>query len=502
MKRASSRRNESDVTPTGSALPPMIRLLSAELFRLELRARMPFRYGIATMTDVPQLIARLTFDLDGTAAIGLAADLLPPKWFTKDPTRTLGDEIDEMLRVIRAAVAHTQTLRAATPFAFWRELDAAQSAWAATEKLPPLLANFGTSFVERALLHAVCRTRGATLSQALRKNLFGLDLGALSPELRGVSPAAFLPAVPPAEIFARHTVGLSDPITAGDLAAGERVDDGLPQTLDEVIRFYGQRHFKIKINGEPARDRDRLGRMAAVLPAECGGDFAFSLDGNESFHDVPSFQEYYLRLRAEPSLAALWPRLLYVEQPWHRSVALSPAIGELARAWPDRPPIIIDESDAELASLPAALALGYAGTSHKNCKGVCKSVVNAGLLARRRAAGLPAVLSGEDLANVGPISTLQDLAAQAALGVTSVERNGHHYFAGLAQFPRELQEHALRHHADLYVPASTGHAAAGANSWPRLYLRKGKLALGSVNAAPFGVPGDVDLSDVPRVALA
>ena len=474
----------------------MITLRSAELFRLELRARMPFRYGIATMTEVPQLIVRLTFDLGGTAETGLAADLLPPKWFTKDPARGLADEIEEMLHVIRAAVRHARGIRAPNAFEFWRELYAAQMAWAAVEKLPPLLANFGTSFVERALIHAICRVRRVTLAGALRENLPGIDLGAVQPALSGMAPRDYLPAVPPAEVFARHTVGLSDPITAGDLVAGERVDDGLPQTLDEVIRFYGQRHFKIKINGEAARDRDRLERMAAVLAAECGGDFAFSLDGNESFHAVAAFADYFRGLRAAPALRDFWPRLMYVEQPWNRSVALSPAISELARAWPERPPIIIDESDAELSSLPAALALGYAGTSHKNCKGVFKSVINAGLLAQRRAAGLPAVLSGEDLGNVGPISVAQDLAAQAALGVTSVERNGHHYFAGLAQFPRALQEHALAHHADLYVRAAAGPAAGPASGWPRLDLRGGQLAIGSVNAAPFGVPGEIDLTEL------
>jgi hypothetical protein len=472
----------------------MIRLLSAELFRLELRARMPFRYGIATMTEVPQIIARLTFEIAGQRATGLAADLLPPKWFTKDPARPLAEEIDEMLRVIRAAVRHATALRAPTVFAFWRELYAAQAAWAAAEGLPPLLSNFGTSFVERALIHAVCRTKHATLSQALREGLLGVDLGSVQPALHGVAPRDFLPAQPPAEVFARHTVGLSDPITAGDLATGERVDDGLPQTLEEVIRGYGQRHFKIKINGEAARDRDRLGQMARVLEKECGGDFAFSLDGNESFHDVPSFRDYFRGLRAEPALRGLWPHLLYVEQPWHRKVALTPAIGALAEAWPDRPPIIIDESDAELASLPTALTLGYAGTSHKNCKGVFKSVINAGLLAQRSAAGRPAVQSGEDLANVGPISTLQDLAAQAALGITSVERNGHHYFAGLAQFPAALQAHALREHPDLY-----GRELA-TGDLPRLLLRAGKLVLGSVNAAPFGVPGELDLTGLRAVS--
>ena len=474
----------------------MITLRSAELFRLELRARMPFRYGIATMTEVPQLIARLTFEIDGTAAYGLAADLLPPKWFTKDPTRALDDEIDEMLRVIRAAVRHAQAVRAPTVFAFWREVYAAQTAWATAEKLPPLLSNFGTSFVERSLIHALCRQQRVSLAAALRENRFGIELGALHPELAGVAPRDFLPAVPPAEVYARHTVGLSDPITSAEIAAGERVDDGLPQSLTDCIRFYGLRHFKIKINGEAARDRDRLTRMAAVLGAECGGDFAFSLDGNESFRDVASFADYYRGLLAEPALRPLWPHLRYVEQPWHRDVALSPAIGELAQAWPERPPIIIDESDAALDSLPAALALGYAGTSHKNCKGVFKSVANAGLLARLRATGAAVVLSGEDLGNVGPISVTQDLAAQAALGVTTVERNGHHYFTGLEQFPPGLQRQVLLGHPDLYVRSTLGPATAIGEGWPRLDIRAGKLALGSVNAAPFGVPGEVDLSEL------
>lgn len=466
----------------------MILLRSAELFRLELRARMPFRYGIATMTEVTQLITRFTFEIDGRPETGIASDLLSPKWFTKDPARGLADEVDEMLRVIRAAIAHARAIRAATVFGFWRELYAAQSAWAKTEQLPPLLSNFGTSFVERGLVHALCRARKSNLSAALRDDLFAVDLGSLHPDLADMKPRHFLPPAPPPDIIARHTIGLADLIQSSEVTPAERVPDGLPQSLDECIRFYGLRHFKVKINGEGARDLDRLARITAVLEAECGGDYAFSLDGNECFHDVGSFVDYYRSLRARPALRPLWSHLLYVEQPWHRSVALSAAIGELAHAWPERPPIIIDESDGALDSLPTALALGYAGTSHKNCKGVFKSVANAGLLALRRARGLPAVLSGEDLCNVGPLSTLQDLAAQAALGVTSVERNGHHYFTGLEQFPRALQRHAIEQHPDLYVLLPSGS--------PRLDIRSGRLALGTVNAAPFGIPGEVDFSEL------
>jgi len=267
----------------------------------------------------------------------------------------------------------------------------------------------------------------------------------------------------------------------------------LPQSLTACIRFYGMRHFKLKINGETARDQERLARMAEIFAAECGGDYAFSLDGNECFHEVATFKNYVAELKAKVGDEGFWSKLLFIEQPWHRSVALSPEIGELAAAWPDRPPIIIDESDAEITSLPTALKLGYAGTSHKNCKGVFKGAVNACLLAQRRAEGLPAMMSGEDLSNVAPVAVLQDLAAQACFGITSVERNGHHYFAGLTQFPEALQNAMLENHPDLFTTEVT--------DWPRLDVRDGHLALTTVLEAPFGYAGQLDLSGLEQLTL-
>src|ERR1044071_10288014 len=134
----------------------MIALREAALLRLELRARMPFRYGIATMTELPHIFLRLLFDFGGVKQIGFAADNLPPKWFTKDPAQSPASEIAEMLNVIRRAVAHAREIRASTPFTFWSELYRRQSAWANEQRVPPLLAHFGTSLVERALIDAFC----------------------------------------------------------------------------------------------------------------------------------------------------------------------------------------------------------------------------------------------------------------------------------------------------------------------------------------------------------
>ena len=302
-----------------------------------------------------------------------------------------------------------------------------------------------------------------------------------------------MPAAPLPKVFARHTVGLVDPLTASDVAPDARLDDGLPQTLDECIRRYGLRHFKVKIDGRRDADRERLERLAALFAQHAPADYACSLDGNESFHNIAAFRDYWRELTSLPSLTEFMRHLLFVEQPFHRSVALEPAFRALAQEWPDRPPIIIDESDAELTSLRVALRLGYAGTSHKNCKGIFKGIANACRLQqlRREQPGVRFVMSGEDLSNIGPVALLQDLAVQALLGIASVERNGHHYFAGVSFWPADWQAALLDQHGDLYTQSQFG--------WPRLDVRDGELALGSVNAAPFGVNFVPDFSSLMQV---
>ena len=447
------------------------------------KTRLPFKYGIATMTSAPHLFLRLRVEANGRLATGISADGLPPKWFTKDPSRPVNEEIHEMLRVIENALRLAVGLKADSAFGAWQELYDAQSAWGKSENLPPLLTQFGTSLVERALIDAICRSDGPRFHELLARGAFGVRLDRL-PELAGRPPADYLPEDPLRNIIARHTVGLADPITDADIPPGERLDDDLPQSLRSCIRVYGLRHFKIKVSGDLGRDRERLRRVAAVIGADAPADYAFSLDGNEQFHALDDFRAFWDEVRRDEALSAFFPHLLFVEQPLHRSAALDPAAAPL-RAWADRPPIIIDESDADLDSLPRALELGYAGTSHKNCKGVFKSVVNYCLLKHR--GGLHPrqtfLMSGEDLANIGPVALLQDLAVCAALGIESVERNGHHYFAGLSMWPEDIQRLALRHHPELYHASRDG--------WPTLTVRGGRLDTLSFRFAPFGVGFEV-----------
>jgi hypothetical protein len=459
----------------------MLHVRQVELHVLNMRTRMAFRYGIASMTALPHLFVRVEAEVRGKRVVGVASEGLPPKWFTKDPTTSFRQDLQGMLAVIqRACELALEVESAETPFDWWRSLYSAQMAWGDEQKYPPLLTSLGASLLERAVIDAFCRATAMHFNEALRTNALGVRLGELQPELDSFEPGYFLPARPTRRITVRHTVGLADPLTDEEIPQAERLDDGLPQSLAASVRAYGLTHFKLKLCGDLARDLARLRQIAVVLAETVGDGHAFTLDGNEQYKSVADFCHAWEAFLGEPSLRAFMPHLLFVEQPLHRDVALSAEASRNLRDWRDRPPIIIDESDGTADSASLALEGGYAGASHKNCKGVFRGVANACLIAHRRKQQ-PArkfVISGEDLANVGPIALLQDLAAMASLGIEHVERNGHHYFLGLSMLPEEVQAKVLARHADLYRRHERG--------FPTLDVRAGRVDIDSVLTAPFG----------------
>jgi hypothetical protein len=459
-----------------------------ELFVLPTRTRFPFRYGIASMTDVPQVFVRTTILSDGRSQAGLAGEGLPPKWFTKNPSTTFEQDLPEMLSAIRHATTTAAGIagQPITFFDLWREIDRQQTAWAASCGMAPLLAHLGVSLVERAVLDAVCRALGAPLHRVVRGDRLGIHPGAVYEELAATSMGELLPETPLRACHVRHTVGLGDPLTPADVGREERVTDGLPQDLESSIRAYGLRYFKIKLTGKGEIDLPRLERIVGLLDREAPGDWRVTLDGNENFHDFHSFRAYWEDARAWPALQPLWPRVLVVEQPVHRDRALADDAGPALHDWSDRPRLIVDESDGAVGDVPRALALGYAGASHKNCKGIVKGLVNAALLRARGRGGADVVLTGEDLANLGPVALLQDLAMMGLLGIDHVERNGHHYYRGLSMFPAGWQDATLAAHGDLYRRHEQGFAA--------LRITAGRIDLGTVNAAPFGVEPALDPS--------
>jgi hypothetical protein len=216
-----------------------------------------------------------------------------------------------------------------------------------------LVENFGPALLDRAVLDALCRALGISFYEAIRRDMPGLNL-------------EFVKRLTPnSEIAARHTVGLVDPITQTE----QRVNDGLPETLEEVIARYGHRWFKLKVGGDARADVERLSAIAGVLD-RIAEPYQASLDGNEQYEDAAQVAELLSKIQETPRLQRLWASIAFIEQPIKRQTALSKPVAM-------EKPVIIDESDDSLDAFPRAKALGYRGVSSKTCKGIYKSLINA-----------------------------------------------------------------------------------------------------------------------------
>ena len=464
-----------------------------DFHRLDMKTRFPFRYGIASMSEVPHLFVRMHVEIDNRIWLGTASEGLPPKWFTKNPeTDFKADDLPEMLTVIKQA-AHFATTGTTYRdfFSWWMNLTERQTVWATETGQPPLLANLGVSLMERAALDATCRQQKSSLFTVLVQNRLGIELSAIRSHLNGMQPADVLPPQPRNRVQLRHTIGLGDPLTESDIAADEKLEDNLPHCLTSNIKRYGLRYFKIKLSGNLDADLPRMQVLSKLLDTQVGESMRFTLDGNEQYATMARFQDHWQKLNSDTSIRRMVDQsLLFVEQPVHRDSALLPEVKKTVSDWQDAPPIIIDESDAEIDSLPTALKLGYSGTSHKNCKGILKSIAALGTIKKEQSVNRQLILSAEDLGNIGPVALLQDLAVVAALGISHAERNGHHYFAGLGMFPEPIQNQTAIDHPDLYQREPSGLLA--------LRPTQGQLYLDSVNAAPLGISQQIELQHFAR----
>jgi L-alanine-DL-glutamate epimerase-like enolase superfamily enzyme len=451
---------------------PLVAIRAIELYERPVKLRMPFRFGVVTLREAPQAFVRAQIVLpDGRSAWGAAAELMAPKWFDKNLALSNEDNFAQLREVLRLARdAYRSDASPASAFAHFARHHDAHARAAAERGFNPLLASYGPALIDRAVLDAFCRAAGVSFYQAIQRNLAGI--GPAHPQFAQLDFDAFLAALQPADrIHARHTVGLVDAIAAADQV--ERVGDGLPETLEEVVQAYGHRYFKLKVGGKVEADLQRLQAIASVLDGSPQPYFA-SLDGNEQYEDAAGVQELVRGIQSQPALRRLWDSILFIEQPIARKLALQVDL----RRTDFGKPVIVDESDGELESFVQARERGYAGVSSKTCKGFYKSLLNAARCAAwNREEGTPRYfLSAEDLTTQAGLSVQQDLALVNLLGITHVERNGHHYVNGMAALPRQEQQAFLRAHPDVYEDS---HGAV------RLRIRAGEIALGSLDQPGF-----------------
>jgi L-alanine-DL-glutamate epimerase-like enolase superfamily enzyme len=290
------------------------------------------------------------------------------------------------------------------------------------EPIPQLCTLVAASAFDAAMHDAFGKVHGLNCYHTYGPDFLTHDLGHyLGPEFARETLQQYLSRIPQPRMPLYHLIGALDAIDSSDIR--QRLDDGLPETLPEWIRYNGLTHLKIKLNGDDLGwDVDRVARIdrvTAETQKERGVDaWWYSLDFNERCRNVGYLLEFLAKVREQTPRA--FERIAYIEQPTARDLAAhrDNVMHEASRL----KPVVIDESLLDLESLRLAREMGYTGAALKACKGQSQSLI---LAAAARKYGL--FLCVQDLTCPGA-SLIQSAGLAAHVpGVTAIEANARQY---------------------------------------------------------------------------
>lgn len=240
----------------------------------------------------------------------------------------------------------------------------------------------------------------------------------LDRSFKGEELSRYLLPRPKAAIAMFHSVGGADPVSPSELT--QRIDDGLPETLAEWIRFNGLTHIKIKLQGEDLRwDIERTVNIDRVA-SEARPNIAwkYCVDFNERCPNVDYVLEYLRKVKELTPRG--FDRILYLEQPTARDLQANRqnVMHEAAKLRP----VVIDESLTDLESLLLARELGYTGVALKACKGQSQAVLMAAAAQKYRM-----FLCVQDLTCPGASLIHSAGIAAHVPGVSGIEANARQY---------------------------------------------------------------------------
>jgi hypothetical protein len=436
-------------------LAPRLAVKSVSFCERQVPFRTPFRFGAVTVNEATQLFVHVGIEVDGKPSNGVAAELMVPKWFNKDPKLTADDTVYQLRQsadIARGIYLDKQD----TAFGLHAACIGAQVETCSSSGIPPLAAAFGAAEIDKAILDALLRAESTDFFTGMRNNIAGLD-ARLTPDLDNAAIEGFLSSRNPSpHIAVRYTIGMLDSA----------------ESMREAVHE-GYRYFKLKLCGNPAKDRTRLIEIVGAL-----GDFDYraTADANEQYQNLADLSALVEIITTEAPLSPLARRLLYIEQPFARETTWNFDLQSLGMQFA----FIIDEADDAYDAFFRAKALGYRGVSSKSCKGIYKSLLNG---ARVTKWGTDYFITAEDLTCQSGIGVQQDTALVAFHGLTHAERNGHHYVDGFANTPAAEALAFLAAHPDLY-DQSGGKV--------RLSIRDGAISTRSLATPDFACGLDTD----------
>ena len=151
-----------------SASAPRLAVDEIRLYERPVTLRMPFRFGVVSMTAAPQAFARARVALaDGRGAWGAAAEVMAPKWFDKDPALSNADNFDQLrasLAIARALYLDTDD---ATAFGLTASCYVRQVEACAARGLNRLIAGYGPALI--AFMNE--RIKSGTFASAMKNEM-------------------------------------------------------------------------------------------------------------------------------------------------------------------------------------------------------------------------------------------------------------------------------------------------------------------------------------------
>jgi L-alanine-DL-glutamate epimerase-like enolase superfamily enzyme len=340
---------------------------------------------------------------------------------TLDAMKALGVEIDRATGGY-GEYGHAIDINVALEPAYLKAAAAVSTQQKLAEPIPKLCTLVTASPFDAAIHDAFGKVHGRSTYQTYGQDLLPNDLSRyLGAGYKGLYLDRFILPKPVPRMPVFHSVGALDALTDADVT--HRIDDGLPETLQQWIAYNGITHIKIKLNGDDlAWDVDRVANIhkATTETQDKRGvsNWVYSLDFNERCRNVEYLLNFIRDLEAKSPGA--FKRIQYIEQPTARDLAADRHNVMFKAA--KLKPVVIDESLTGLDALMLARDMGYTGAALKACKGQTQAMLLA-------AAGqkLKMFLCVQDLTCPGA-SLVQSAGIAAHVpGIAGLEANAREY---------------------------------------------------------------------------
>jgi L-alanine-DL-glutamate epimerase-like enolase superfamily enzyme len=365
--------------------PTEIRIVDVQYQFEEFRYRAPYQFGGRTVDRVTILNVDCRVRTgDGKDAWGFGSMTLGNAWAFPAASHDAGlDAMKALAGELRTVTAdcdeqgHPIDLFRVLEPAYLRTAARVSRARALTVPIPKLCTLVVASAFDAAIHDAYGKAFGVSVYETYGRSFMTRDLSHdLGREFKGEYLDRYVPSQPQRTMPVFHSVGASDPLDAGDVRT--RIDDGLPNTLEEWIPRDGLIRFKIKLNGGNLdADVERIIRIDRIVTrvqsARGVKDWKYLLDFNEGCPNVAYLLDCLRRVREATPIG--FERILYIEQPTGRDLKKDRAnvMHEAARLRP----VVVDEALTDLEMLLLAREMGYTGVALKACKGQSHAMLMA-----------------------------------------------------------------------------------------------------------------------------